>query len=170
MSPADYEKQYGMVSEDGGKSKPTKSLIQHKTTKQPRKSNPMPNPPEDDILNPRNKNCHPCNREFNRRQAFVEHCRNVHDIKIKFAKASSGTTFIDFKPFTKQPEDPIKRVIPITLDKGYACQYCGKVFNNPSNRRRHARLHCNLALSNAVETRKVEKLIKKSSKNNRRYF
>ena len=43
---------------------------------------PVSNPPKSDILNPKNKVCRPCNREFNRRQAFVEHCRTVHGMKI----------------------------------------------------------------------------------------
>ena len=41
-------------------------------------------PRASDIKNPRNKACRPCNREFNRRQAFVEHCRNIHAMKIDF--------------------------------------------------------------------------------------
>jgi hypothetical protein len=35
----------------------------------------LQNPPKCDIINPKNKFCLPCNHEFNRRQAFVEHCR-----------------------------------------------------------------------------------------------
>merc|ERR1712141_206374 len=132
------------------------------TTKQPimivdaPKPKALPNPPKDDILNPKNKHCHPCNREFNRRQAFVEHCRTVHGMKIRFAKASSGTTIINSKAFSNPP-------MPITGPShsnignsatGYPCQYCGKLFSNQSNRRRHAVLSCELARNAGVEPRK----------------
>ena len=46
---------------------------------------PLTNPPKADVQNPKNKFCSPCNRDFNRRQAFVEHCRNVHRMNIKLA-------------------------------------------------------------------------------------
>ena len=63
---------------------------------------PVANPPKKDILNPKNKVCQPCNREFNRRQAFVEHCRTVHGMKIRFAKAAAGATIINSKAFASQ--------------------------------------------------------------------
>merc|ERR1711874_629737 len=63
---------------------------------------PVANPPKKDILNPKNKVCQPCNREFNRRRAFVEHCRTVHGMKIRFAKAAAGSTIINSKAFASQ--------------------------------------------------------------------
>ena len=148
------------------------------TTKQPimivdaPKPKALPNPPKDDILNPKNKHCHPCNREFNRRQAFVEHCRTVHGMKIRFAKASSGTTIINSKAFTA-PAVPVSpkaaSSTPVSPATGYPCQYCGKLFSNQSNRRRHAVLSCDLARSAGVEPRKSRESFEKrgsSSLNN----
>ena len=66
---------------------------------------PVSNPPKKDILNPKNKVCQPCNREFNRRQAFVEHCRTVHGMKIRFAKAAAGTTIINAKAFANSQKE-----------------------------------------------------------------
>ena len=124
----------------------------------------LPNPPKDDILNPKNKHCRPCNREFNRRQAFVEHCRTVHGMKIRFAKASSGTTIINTKAYPAPPTPPVnpKAVTP-TSSTGYPCQYCGKLFSNQSNRRRHAVLSCDLARSAGVEPRKSRESFEKKA-------
>ena len=60
------------------------SLCLIKDSRSPYKK--LPNPPKTDVTNPKNKYCLPCNRDFNRRQAFVEHCRNVHNMKIKLSK------------------------------------------------------------------------------------
>jgi len=127
---------------------------------------PVANPPKKDILNPKNKVCQPCNREFNRRQAFVEHCRTVHGMKIRFAKAATGATIINSKSFANQTPNstPQKSTIPSASttspssggsnSTGYPCQYCGKLFSNQSNRRRHAVLSCELARVAGVEPRK----------------
>ena len=141
------------------------------TTKQPimivdaPKPKALPNPPKDDILNPKNKHCHPCNREFNRRQAFVEHCRTVHGMKIRFAKASSGTTIINSKAFTAPAIPAVSpkaaSSTPVSPATGYPCQYCGKLFSNQSNRRRHAVLSCDLARSAGVEPRKSRESFEK---------
>lgn len=119
------------------------------------KAKALPNPPRSDILNPKNKYCKPCNREFNRRQAFVEHCRTVHSMKIRFAKASSGATIINSKAFPQgSPVITPPQKITGSSATGYPCQYCGKLFSNQSNRRRHAVLSCELARNAGVEPRK----------------
>ena len=77
-------------------------------------------------------------------------------MKIRFAKAPSGATIINAKAFSNPP-------MPITGPShsnignsatGYPCQYCGKLFSNQSNRRRHAVLSCELARNAGVEPRK----------------
>ena len=89
-------------------------------------------PPDSDITNPRCKFCRTCNRDFNRRQAFVEHCRNVHKMKINLAPGSPGV--IKGTPTTPSSGG--------TSRQSCTCQYCGKVFSNTSNRNRHIILSC----------------------------
>ena len=48
---------------------------------------------------------------------------------------------------------------------GYPCQYCGKLFSNQSNRRRHAVLSCELARVAGVEPRKSREEVKNLPKN-----
>ena len=99
-------------------------------------------PPESDIKNPRNKFCRACNRDFNRRQAFVEHCRNIHAMKINFG--SNGTVDITggnaapAQYVMAPPPPPPKPTAPIS----FPCEFCGKVFSNRSNRNRHKILSC----------------------------
>ena len=184
MSPAQYEASYGMIPEDEDDSQaeadfsfgggghfllddnvetydnPLEAMKQPlivdapKTALLPVAQKPVSNPPKSDILNPKNKTCQPCNREFNRRQAFVEHCRTVHSMKIRFAKAATGTTIIDSKSFPNVPSATPKPAAGNSNTSGYPCQYCGKLFSNQSNRRRHAVLSCELARSYGVEPRK----------------
>merc|ERR1719232_2055443 len=156
-------------------------------------SKSLANPPKVDIVNPKNKYCKTCNREFNRRQAFVEHCRTVHGMKIKFAKAATGSTsIINTKLLatgngqrTAAPSTPQKATnsptssttSPLSTGNGngpggvggsgstgYPCQYCGKLFSNQSNRRRHAVLSCELARNAGVEPRKSRELTKPVTK------
>ena len=47
---------------------------------------------------------------------------------------------------------------------GYPCQYCGKLFSNQSNRRRHAVLSCELARVAGVEPRKSRDEVKTEKK------
>ena len=102
-------------------------------------------PPEDDIKNPRNKFCRACNRDFNRRQAFVEHCRNIHNMKINFG--SNGAVHISggnaappqyIMAAPPPPPPPPKSTTPAS----FPCEFCGKVFSNRSNRNRHKILSC----------------------------
>jgi hypothetical protein len=185
MSPTQYEMSYGMIPEDEDVDVVSASdyggfgghhfllddnivetydnpLDDNLTTPvvvvDPPKVKNLPNPPKSDILNPKNKYCKPCNREFNRRQAFVEHCRTVHGMKIRFAKANTGTTVINSKAFANLPPPQVPIPVPVKAPassaNGYPCQYCGKVFSNQSNRRRHAVLSCELARSAGVEPRR----------------
>ncbi len=121
----------------------------------------LPNPPKSDIQDPRNKYCQPCERDFNRRQAFVEHCRTVHNMKIKFAKSNSGGggggndvavggAGVLTPKVSRPPPFPKKG----SAATGYPCQYCGKSFSNQSNRRRHTVLSCEIARQHGVEPRK----------------
>ena len=91
----------------------------------------VPNPPRSDIVNAKNKYCKPCGRDFNRRQAFVEHCRTVHGMKIRFAKAPTGSTLIKSK-LNNSKSAPMSSVITPTKPtspgngspaSGYPCQY-----------------------------------------------
>ncbi len=120
-------------------------------------------PPKADVVNPRCKFCRVCNRDFNRRQAFVEHCRNVHGMKIKFAGGGSGHSA--FAPVAKQhqqQQQPQQRqhqqqqqqqqqqppqLAQNPRPPGRArldCEHCGKVFSNRSNRNRHVILSCEM--------------------------
>ena len=102
-------------------------------------------PPVGDIKNPRNKFCRACNRDFNRRQAFVEHCRNIHAMKINFG--SNGAVHISggnsapaqyIMAAPPPPPPPPKSTTPTS----FPCEFCGKVFSNRSNRNRHKILSC----------------------------
>merc|ERR1719323_1553209 len=139
-------------------------------------SKSLANPPKVDIVNPKNKYCKTCNRDFNRRQAFVEHCRTVHGMKIRFAKATSAATVINSKSFNS-PLGSTPKAAPASTStspatptasngspaSGYPCQYCGKLFSNQSNRRRHAVLSCDMARDAGVEPRKSKDDKKSSS-------
>ena len=82
----------------------------------------------------------PCNRDFNRRQAFVEHCRNVHNMKIKFSKpvtpavATSGAS-----PVKGMYNNGLRDQTP---SNNYNCDYCNKGFSSRSNKNRHMLLSC----------------------------
>merc|ERR1719206_10087 len=118
---------------------------------------PLANPPKADVQNPKNKFCSPCNRDFNRRQAFVEHCRNVHRMNIKLAS---------HKPPAVQPQQqlglaavaapvaaPMATITPPGANPmGYKCDYCPKSFSNRSNKNRHMLLSCEVAGPNARNT------------------
>jgi hypothetical protein len=93
---------------------PNRKMLNLEASQQQPIAKPVANPPKKDILNPKNKVCVPCNREFNRRQAFVEHCRTVHGMKIRFAKAAAGATIINSKAFANQTatSTPQKSTIP----------------------------------------------------------
>ena len=111
----------------------------------------MPNPPKTDVTNPKNKYCLPCNRDFNRRQAFVEHCRNVHSMKIKFTKPISPGV-------PSSGGGPVKSVYNNGLrdqfsTNNYNCDYCQKGFSSRSNKNRHMLLSCD-AKANAIGTKR----------------
>jgi hypothetical protein len=112
---------------------------------------PLTMPPEEDIKNPRCKLCRACNRDFNRRQAFVEHCRNIHGMKISFHSNGgvqiAGGNVTPVTTFVPPPPRPLVQVRskPITeTGQGYPCDFCGKVFSNRSNRNRHKILSCEI--------------------------
>ena len=115
----------------------------------------LPNPPKCDIVNPKNKFCLPCDKDFNRRQAFVEHCRTVHRLKLRFKKpvpagssqASLNAPVVTTTPKVTSPvvQSPHAPTTNGSSEKGYPCDYCGKVFSNRSNRTRHAVLSCDIA-------------------------
>ena len=111
----------------------------------------LQNPSKSDIINPKNKYCRPCNRDFNRRQAFVEHCRTVHKLKLKFKRPqstpsqSSPNVTIPPAPVTPTPAPPATPSSPVTPGMGYSCDFCGKLFSNRSNRTRHVVLSCDAA-------------------------
>ena len=97
-------------------------------------------PRASDIKNPRNKVCRPCNREFNRRQAFVEHCRNIHAMKIDFG--SNGAVQISGgnaapSQYITAAAPPPPRSPKSTTAISFPCEFCGKVYSNRSNRNRH---------------------------------
>lgn len=94
---------------------------------------PLANPPRSEIVDPRNKYCSVCNRDFNRRQAFVEHCRTVHKLKVEFKKPGTNKT-----PVTAAAHEAEDQ----TATGGFACIHCGKVFSSRSNRTRHLALSC----------------------------
>lgn len=94
---------------------------------------PGPKPSREDVMNPKMKTCLPCNREFNRRQAFLEHCRNVHGMKIAFSK-----------DLNSQNQQKGMSVAPSTGGP-YPCDYCGKPYSNRSNKNRHIVLSCEIA-------------------------
>ena len=103
--------------------------------------------------------------------------------KIRFAKAATGSTVINAKSYQNQPESspspnrstssspahlqpqpPLpsqqpKAASASTSASGYPCQYCGKLFSNQSNRRRHAVLSCELARNAGVEPRKSRETV-----------
>ena len=101
----------------------------------------LPNPPKTDVTNPKNKYCLPCNRDFNRRQAFVEHCRNVHNMKIKLSKPVAPGTL------SSVGGSPVKNSynngLNTSVSSGnYNCDYCHKGFSSRSNKNRHMLLSC----------------------------
>lgn len=107
----------------------------------------MKNPPREDIINPKNKFCLPCNKDFQRRQGFVEHCRNVHKMTINFntETVTDGTSNATMSP---QQRTPIA-----TNNSGgnsLSCEYCGKQFSNRSNRNRHMLLSCEVVKNGTV--------------------
>ena len=112
-------------------------------------------PPESDIKNPRNKFCRACNRDFNRRQAFVEHCRNIHAMKINFG--SNGAVHItggnsapaQYIMAAPAPPPPPKSTTPTS----FPCEFCGKIFSNRSNRNRHKILSCDARREHLQGTR-----------------
>ena len=123
----------------------------------------LPNPPRTDVTNPKNKYCLPCNRDFNRRQAFVEHCRNVHSMKIKFAKPVTPSA-------SSSPISPAKGGFNNSLrdqvaSSNYNCDYCHKGFSSRSNKNRHMLLSCD-AKTNGVEANRNE--LTDSSNSNQR--
>ncbi|XP_071743490.1 uncharacterized protein [Lepeophtheirus salmonis] len=106
---------------------------------------PIRPPPREDIINPKNKYCMPCNRDFNRRQAFVEHCRNVHRMTINFTR----DTRADSEEGQVQTVHP--SVVTVTTTPGSLnCDYCGKQFSNRSNRNRHMLLSCEVVKAGGV--------------------
>ena len=108
----------------------------------------LPNPPKCDIVNPKNKFCLPCNRDFNRRQAFVEHCRTVHRLKLRFKRPlPASQTSSPAVTISKPATSPVAASpsTPVTSGNGYPCGHCGKVFSNSSNRTRHIVLSCDIA-------------------------
>ena len=207
MSPAQYEQQYGTIPEDEDQNIHLGAEVNNdvqdygfgggghfllddnnvETYDDPMYEKPMivdipnskslANPPKVDIVNPKNKYCKTCNRDFNRRQAFVEHCRTVHGMKIRFAKATSAATVINSKSFNS-PSGSTPKAAPTSTStspatptanngspaSGYPCQYCGKLFSNQSNRRRHAVLSCEMARNAGVEPRKSRELTKPVTK------
>ncbi len=179
MTPAAYEDQFGRLAEDevvlGGSAQVADPSVE--MAEQPEESadynmghfltgdeeaddqnldydaaeNPdVPTLPTlEDIKDPRCKFCRACNRDFNRRQAFVEHCRNIHSMKINFSGSSvqvEGGTAIPTKyvPPPRQSLTPKKQPVPAiaSVPPTYPCEYCGKEFSNRSNRNRHKMLSC----------------------------
>jgi hypothetical protein len=100
----------------------------------------LPNPPKTDVTNPKNKYCMPCNRDFNRRQAFVEHCRNVHNMKIKFTKpVTPGASPSGASPVKGMYNNGLREQFTAN---NYKCDYCSKGFSSRSNKNRHMLLSC----------------------------
>ena len=82
----------------------------------------------------------PCNRDFNRRQAFVEHCRNVHNMKIKFTKpVAPGIPASGGSPVKGMSNNGLRDQF---TTNNYNCDYCNKGFSSRSNKNRHMLLSC----------------------------
>ncbi len=97
---------------------------------------PKATPPKSDVANPHCKFCRTCNTGFNRRQAFIEHCRNVHGMKIAFQPSVNNTSTPTQQRAPPAPSSSGGGATNLT------CDYCGKVFSNRSNRNRHIILSC----------------------------
>ena len=153
MNANQYEEQYGrlpeqdnvsmedfsfgahfMLDDDGQEQYLDPQVVQAPPAPQPE----LATPSKADVQNPRNKHCTPCNREFNRRQAFVEHCRNVHKMNIKLASSKPATPNLTHSPAAGTPPTG-----------GFKCDYCPKSFSNRSNKNRHMLLSCEVAGPNA---------------------
>ena len=111
-------------------------------------ANRLPNPPRADVVNPKNKHCAPCNMDFAKRGAFIEHCRNTHRMNIKMASSANKSAPVaptPPKPEMVTPQVPVQTPVSGTGSTGYKCDYCPKSFANRSNKNRHMLLSCEVA-------------------------
>ena len=89
-------------------------------------------PSREDVFNTKCKYCRPCDKEFSRRQVFLDHCRNVHGMKLAPRETvgggrQSGGVAASSNRYGSHP-----------------CPHCGKVFSNRSNRNRHMSSSCDV--------------------------